>query len=510
MKLLEKYMPKILLIAIVIVTLAKLSLVGEGFMTFPDESRYIPAGRVLESLAHLDIKEAAANLNQTKGRPGETLIKTIPSAVQYATAELFGMETYESANSYPLFIFNFIIYCLILLILYRIAKLLLKDKILAMFSVLLYCCLINGYIYIRHTLPYDCSLLIMSYVLLQVLKKTNQNTLSIKNMLILGFNAFFGYVVYPGYVLLFALIFIMLMTNKLTKTNFLQRIKYGMFYGAGSIICLLLFEGIARIGNTSYIQDSITLSKTITQGSFEEGFSFLFKYLYHVEAINGILIITGLLLFIGILFYNLFKNKMLTDIHRLFIITAILFLLYASAGYFFHKMIWYGRLLHQFFFVLTLITAYSFGFISQSMKYKQALLGCISAIIVTTFIFNLIEYKSYAYPQDVAWSVIKQNPNYELQELCEYPPLSNMIQYAQEKNNNNIDGTHRLIIVNGCFYYPLNNSNLYQEYIPEKGMQLILNKPYFHNYSGYLFEGCNIEERAMYKKLKLSIKVYME
>ncbi|NDI99868.1 hypothetical protein GWA97_12330 [Flavobacterium sp. LaA7.5] len=508
MQLSEKYISKILLIAIVLVTLAKLSLIGEGFMTFPDEARYMPSGKVLENLAHFDIKEAAANLNKTQGRPGETLIKTIPSALQYASAELFGMETYESANSYPLFLFNFTVYYLILLQLYNIAKLLLKDKVLALFSVLLYCCLINGYIYIRHTLPYDCSLLVMSYVLLQVLKTTMNNTFSTKKMLLLGFIAFFGYVIYPGYVLLFGLVFIILITNKLNKNNLLKRIKYGMFYTVGSIICLLLFELIARIGDTSYIQDSITLSKTITQGNFEEGFSFLFKYLYYVESINGIIISIGLLLFAGILLYNVFIGRKVTDIHLLFIVTAILFLLYASNGYFLHKMIWYGRLLHQFFFVLTIITAYAFGHISQNISYKKIVLSSISGIAIVTFIINLIEYKSYAYPQDVAWSVIKQNPEYNLEGVCEYPSHVNMIQYAQEKNNRNNRGSNQLIIVNGCYYYPLNNRKLHQEYTPENNMKLILNQPYFHNYKGYLFEGCTSEEREMYKELNLAVKVY--
>jgi len=506
---LEKYTSKILLIVIILITLAKLSLIGEGFMTFPDEVRYIPSGKVLENIAHLDIKEAAKSLNETQARPGETLIKTIPSALQYITAEVFGMETYESKNSYPLFLFNFLIYCLILLSLYKIAKLLLNNTILALFSILLYCCLVNGYIYIRHTLPYDCSLLIMSYVLLQILKITRDDTFSIKKALILGFIAFFGYVVYPGYILLFTLVFLMFMINKVTKDNFKQRIKYGVFYGIGSVLCLLFFEIIARIGGTSYIQDSITLSKTITQGDFNEGFSFLFKYLYNVESITGIIIIIGIVIFIGGLFYKIFKYEKLTAIHKLFIITALLFIAYASAGYFFHKMIWYGRLLHQFFFILALITTYSLWYLLQNIKYKQIIVLTISSIITLTFIFNLIEYKSYAYPQDIAWNIIKDNPGYELEEVCEYPLLKNMLEYAQEKNNISINNPDKkVIIVNACYYHPFNDKNLYHKYTPNNNMSLLLEKPYFHNYNGYLFEGCNIEQREMYKETNLTIRVY--
>ncbi|KAF2516900.1 hypothetical protein E0W68_11840 [Flavobacterium salilacus subsp. salilacus] len=507
MQLSEKHISKILLIAIVLVTLAKLSLIGEGFMTFPDEARYMPSGKVLENLAHFDIKEAAANLNKTQGRPGETLIKTIPSALQYASAELFSMETYESANSYPLFLFNFTVYCLILLQLYNIAKLLLKDKVLALFSVLLYCCLINGYIYIRHTLPYDCSLLVMSYVLLQVLKTTKNNTFSTKKMLLLGSIAFFGYVVYPGYVLLFGLVFIILITNKLTKSNLLQRIKYGMFYTAGSIICLLLFELIARIGDTSYIQDSITLSKTITQGNFEEGFSFLFKYLYNVESVNGIIISIGLLLFVGILIYNVFIGRKVTDIHLLFIVTAILFLLYASNGYFFHKMIWYGRLLHQFFFVLTIITAYAFGYISQNISYKKIVPSSISGIAIVTFIINLIEYKSYAYPKDIVWEIEKTTSYNNLKEACEHSDGWSVMDYIHSKHQP-VTTADTIVLVNGCYFYPLEDIESYNPYITNKNEKLILAKPYFINFKAYQYEGYTIKARQNIDSLQLKIKVY--
>ncbi|AXG74941.1 hypothetical protein DVK85_12165 [Flavobacterium arcticum] len=507
MQQLEKYIPKLLFITIIIVTLTKLSLIGEGFMAFPDESRYIPSGEVLESLAHFDIKGAAANLNATQGRPGETFIKIIPSAVQYTSAELLGMETYESANSYPLFLFNFIIYCLLLILLYKIAILLLKDRVLALFSVLLYCCLINSYIYMRHTLPYDCSLLIMGFALLQVLKATINNDFDVKKMLFLGFTAFFGYVIYPGYVLLFGLVFIILMINRLTKENLLSRIKYAVFYGIGSVICLLLFEVIARIGNTSYIQDSITLSKTITQGDFKESFSFLFKYLYHVEYINGILLIIGLIVFISTLLYNIFKRKALTSIHKLFIVTALLFLLYASAGYFFHKMIWYGRLLHQFIFILTLITAYSFGYLSQNIKYKNLVISCISCIAMMTFTLNIIEYKSYAYPKDIVWKIENTTSYNDLIEVCEHDDSWSIMAYINSKHKPVVTADN-IVLINGCYFYPLEHIESYNPFIANDNEKLILVKPHFINYKAYQYEGYNIIERQNIDSLKLKIKVY--
>ncbi len=508
MHLSEKYISKILLAAIILVTLAKLSLIGEGFLTFPDELRYIPSGKVLENVAHLDIKEATANLNKTQGRPGDTLIKTIPSAVQFITAELFGMETYESANSFPLFLFNFVIYCLILLQLYKIAKFLLKDRVTALFSVLLYCCLINGHIYLRHTLPYDCSLLIMSFVLLQVFKTTEYNNFDIKKMLLLGFTAFFGYAVYPGYILLFGLVFIILMINKLSKSNFLPRIKYGIAYTTGSIICLLFFEGISRIGNTSYIKSSIMLSKTISQGSFEEGFSFLFKYLYYVESVNGIIIIIGIILFISIMLYGLFKSKEIQSIQRLFIVITILFLLYAGSGYFFHKMIWYGRLLHQFYFILTLAAAYSFGYLLQRPKYKHIIVSGISAIAIVTLFFNIIDYKSYAYPKDILWKVANTQSYNNLTEICEHDDSWSIMDYINLKHKPTPKADN-IILVNGCYFHPFESAESYNTYTPHDNEKLIIAEPYFINYKAYQYEGYSIAARKNIDSLQLKIKVYI-
>src|SRR6185295_17018051 len=122
---------------------------------------------------------------------------------QYASAKLFGLYYYENMNSYPLFLFNFLIYCLILVVHYRFSRLIFKDNILALISVLMYSALTNSYLYLRHALPYDMSLLILYQVFYVVVKNAEVNIFTYKQSFILGLISFFGYIVYPGYFTLF-------------------------------------------------------------------------------------------------------------------------------------------------------------------------------------------------------------------------------------------------------------------------------------------------------------------
>ena len=496
---------RILILLILLLTGCKLFLIGEGFMTFPDENRYIPAGWVLERLATADLKGAANALNCAQGRPGDVLIKTIPAAVQFATAELTGMETYQSQNFYPLFIFNFLVYCLTLFMVFKIGVALLKDRVAALCAVVLYCCLVNSYIYLRHTLPYDESLLLYCIVLYHILKTTLDNTFSNLKMLALGFTAFFAHLVYPGFIMLFAMLFGILLCNKPEWTAIWKRIKFAAYYTAGSVFCLLLFEAISRPGGTSYIKASVTLSNTISQGSFNEGYSFLFKYLLDVEGVTGAILITGCIAAIAVASREIITQRRLNSIVLVITFLVILFLVYSGTGYFLHKMVWYGRLLHQFYFLLPIFTIWALQHIKNA-RIKVYGGWALVTVFIAVFTFNLAEYKRYAYPKDVAWALIKDVPTAKISGYCEYPPHSDMLVYLKLKTNpDNFPANY--LITNSCFYYPFIDGAAISPFKNGVG-QAMFSKPYFHNYSAYLYEGCSIEERELYRAANLQVQVY--
>ena len=124
-------------------------------MAFPDEVRYCQSGIAFQDLSHFKLVAAVKAIASTQGRPADAILNLFPITLQYITAHIFNLNYYESQNSYAVFVCNFIIYCLILLVHYRFSKLLLYDSYLAFASVVLFSTLTNSYLYLRHALPYE-------------------------------------------------------------------------------------------------------------------------------------------------------------------------------------------------------------------------------------------------------------------------------------------------------------------------------------------------------------------
>src|SRR5665647_1299700 len=92
----------LLITIIVLITVIKLNLIGTGFLAFPDEMRYCQSGIALQHLSELNIGAATKDIFSTQGRPADAVLKIIPNAMQYVTANIFRLNYYESKNSYPL------------------------------------------------------------------------------------------------------------------------------------------------------------------------------------------------------------------------------------------------------------------------------------------------------------------------------------------------------------------------------------------------------------------------
>jgi hypothetical protein len=505
---------------IVLVTAIKLDLIGAGFLAFPDEVRYCESGRALQNIAELKIDAAIKDIYLTQGRPADAIVNIIPNALQYLTARIFNLSLYEPENTYPLFLFNFVIYCLILIIFYKIANLLLKDNILALISVLLYSTLTNSYVYLRHALPYDLSLLIFYFIIYKIVIHTNENNLSFLNSLIIGFCSFLGFLVYPGYFPLFIVAVIILFFNNLSKIYIYKKLYYSGSYILGSIVCLVIFDKIGRIAGRSYIYDAIDLSKTITQGSFKESFSFILKYLFGVEGITGIFLLVGLSTFFLIMLYRI-KNKTFKQyslINLLAIALLVNYLAYASAGYFFHKVVFYGRLLHQYLPFICILSIYSINKILNKLTRKSKLvLSLISIMFIVNFGVNFINYKSCSYPRDILWNLIKTNNPNNVKNIFAYDDHWPVMPIGSESiytnvNEKFINSYYNIILIGGNFsstlylVNPLNKDHIFN---PDSNYHLLESKSSFMNFKAYQFDsGASMIDRHNMDKRHLKIKIF--
>lgn len=507
----------ILIASIILVTVIKLGLIGTGSLTFPDEFRYFAAGNALQHLSELKIGAAMNDLFSTKSKPGDVILQTIPNAIELITSRIFKLYRYESNNHYPLFIFNFIIYCCILIVHFKFSKLVLKDTFLALVSVLLFSSLTNSYLYLRHVLAYDTSLLIFYWLIYKIVKYTDADILSLKKSTLIGTFSFFGFLVYPGYFPLFFLGLSLLFFNNLSSKNIIKRIYHSSYYIFGSIYCLIVFEAMARLGGVSYISDALHASSIVTQGSPEESFTFLIKYLFEVERITGIILMIGLPIFCFVMI-KLIKNKTFKQNTLIMLLGTILigfYLAYASVGYFFHNFYLMGRTLHQYFPFFCIFSLFAINKLLIKMTKKNELvLFFISLVVILNFGINFTQYYSISYPRDIYWKLSKTYRWEDIENVLEYTKSwSVMPEYTDHIHYPNIpiirgEKFPKVLVTNCCYAYPVNNLEFYHKFTPNDNYNLLATKTHWLNFKAYQFEACSITERNTIDKINLQIKIF--
>ncbi|RMB57452.1 hypothetical protein EAX61_11945 [Dokdonia sinensis] len=490
---------------IVIAALSKLLLINKGMLAFPDETRVFASANLINSLADGNITQAIADVFSTKGRPGQVIMNLLPVGVQYATGKIFGLSTFQPVNTWPFFLVNFAVYIGILWLQFKIAILIFKNRTGALLGVLIFCCLTNSYVYLRHALPYDKSLIIFYFVLWKLLK--SEVTLSRKRSFQLGLWAFFAFLIYPGYILFYTLLigfFLVYNLNKFKLKNRIQNIA--VFLLAGGIL-LVATELLSRLGNVSYLAISSNLSTSIIQGSFSESYIFLPRYLYEVEGTLGVLICVGILGYVVILLKvirdkELFKNSLAL----LFVGSVALLLVYATAGYFFEKVTFYGRLIHQ---MMPLFCLFLVAVLYKMLPKAQLKLSITVIAIISVMMYglHLTDYLQYDYPLDVAWNFKVNHPDAIYEEHCELGNSWSMItNYEQQQQKAENPETFKL--VNACYFYPVPKAETWQAYEPREPSVLLYEGLHFKKFVAYQFEGIAPEERAIFRTLDLKIKVY--
>ena len=258
--------PRFLSFILLAVTVLKLGLMGSGLFAFEDEGRYTNAARALKNFAHGRIAAGLEEVFSTQGRPGETLLRTIPNALQFLTSRVHGVHIYAPSNTYPLFLFNFAVFLLLLMVLYRYALVLLRSRNSALLAVLLYSSLLNPQLYLRHAVPYDLGLLALLFVLGEISRRAEEDAWRPMAFLTLGVAACFGCAIYPGYYPIFLVAGVVLLLANWKKATWIARSWCVAAYIVGGFGCLASLEALSRVGGRSYLKELSTLSGQITGG----------------------------------------------------------------------------------------------------------------------------------------------------------------------------------------------------------------------------------------------------
>jgi hypothetical protein len=492
---------------IILTNISKLSLSGKGLLTEPDEKRYYMTWSFLKHLLQGDINGSITAIFYLKsGRPLGFVIHGIPALLQYISAHIFNFELFESQNSFPVFFYNLLVFTLILYTFYKIVYLIFQDKTLALTGIFITGILVNNYVYLRHIYPYNESLLIFLFLTYRIINKyINRQKLNLRKTTVYGFLAFLALLIYPAYYLYFiAVFFQLIITQFFIVKEKKYAIKQCISFGIGSFIALMIIEVLSRSVNLSYIDHIIHLSGTVIQGSFSENFVFLFKYFKEVEQLNGLLLTAGMIIFF--LWIILKKEKRHSSVIILFVSFLIPFLWHAGMGYFFHKYTFYGRIIHLFVPVIIIINLYVLNLINNK-EARNSIILIIGLLMSIQFFFQLQSYRNIAYPRDVYWSYLKTYPRTKIVEISEYENSWSNLPQRLDSLYINPEIKDSISIVNGQYFYPVNDIKKYHKYTGKTG-KLIFDKPHFINYKAYQYEGYGINERKLIDRMKLRIKVF--
>ena len=148
---------------------------------------------------------------------------------------------------------------------------------------------------------------------------------------------------------------------------------------------------------------------------------------------------------------------------------------------------------------------------------KNSLIPAVSVIAVVNYIVSFAEYSSYAYPRDVASELIQENPTAAFDFYCEYENNWSVIEKLTGKEADILASPvaadsqpDRLVMVNSCFFYPVDDPSKYHAYNPTPAQKLVGSEKHFMSFKAYQFEGYKPIERELVDKLGMEIRMYSE
>ena len=481
-------------------------LVGKGALAFVEEQRYVTAMLGLRSLGEGHWQAFLQAINSMGARPGDGLWRVIPGLGQAMLLLLFNLNPNSPPSLQVPQVFNVLVMSLNALLLYQIYRCFFRVGF-ALLGVALYSCLVNTNLYLRHLLPYDHALFFFLLALWLLLKMPEGT--AIRRPWIVGVLSGFSYAVYPGYFMgpavLLALVVLLAVTGHFgKKTPSPRRFLPILAQVAGLITVPVFLQGLAYVSETSYFASSRYMATTVTQGSFDEGFSFIGTYFQQVEGWFGIgllaLAVVGLLLSLGQLWEGR-KQRGQQPAASLVVAGVVVLGFLSWLGYAVlvqvgHWLVFYGRILHFFipFVVLGALVALQ-RLTQQWLAGPKWLFVGGGVLALWQFGDFVAAYALVAYPSDVAY-------DYGIRDARQIVGIRttgcdrNVVFYrpfGPRLRNQPTFATPRYELINFAYLYPL---SCYQAITADE-RKVVVSVPYFMKYTPYQFEGHNPSQRAL-------------
>jgi len=484
----------------------KVFLLGKGYFSTPDEYRLNAAKNLIGFCMEGQEKKAVSQLFEVQGRPGMVIAFLLPAGIQFLIANYF-LESYDTAVlAWVIYVFNFVIFLLILRSLFSLCRKMGMQDHASYAVIILYSVSVNGYLNLRHVTPLDISLLLslMAYNSLLSAKGGSTRALVMQGLL----NAA-SLLVYPGYYcLFFSFVLIGCWQNKglcLQPKGW----NKGVVFASAFIAPFFLLELLARMFQTSYLGELNQLGQTITQGSFDEGFTFVFSYLWHVESWVGVVYLAGLFFFFLFIKRSISNSNGNMIIYVVLISVFISFLGYCLMVYFAHKMLFTGRVLHQFMPFFSMATIVGFWLLFENTNQSHKFLAVLSVFLLLVSLPVYLRYYRVEYPKDFYRKVSGQH-NLRPGQIDYHSQWTQCLWRKETLPDiHNKDG-RRLVLVNWCHPSdgPPTDGFGWNRFIPQSHHSLLAKAPHYMSFSGYQFEGAKSEQRKALAEYPPELKVY--
>lgn len=501
--------------------LLRLALLGRGALVDYDERRYFQSFEALRAAAHGNWRACAYALSIVDARPLDALWRCLPAAGQLLLARYAGWDIYTYPSLLLPTLLNWVATVLAAWFFLRICQRLLAStpaaRQWALVAAVLYASLVNTNLYVRHVLPYDGALALFLGLLYWVLRQPAKPSGWFWTKL--GAGAGLLWLFYPGYYAGPVLLVLPLFDWQRPLRWVVAHLAQLVALGVGFALTLAAAEALSRLGGAPpFWVVSYDLSLHILQGDPAEGYTFWLKYLWQVEGVLGMVLLTLLLLAFVQVGQRIGCEGMASSIphtprQRVLAAALLLFLVHATAAAVGHRMVWYGRLLHLYvpFLVLAGVAA-----LASSAPHRRAaglaLGGC--AVGVVSYILFFINYQQVFYPPDViatyhlnCLSASQLRYYEEVHGPSGLPFPARGARSAASVQCPPASPDSLSILLNFAPLYPLTAATLTK--VPGFGLEarVLFDGPHYASFPAYSFEGLTPGERAETHRRRFRLRV---
>lgn len=501
--------------------LLRLSVLGKGAFGSYDEGRYLQSFSALRAVAHGDWRGCAYALSMTDARPLDALWRCVPAAGQLALSHWAGYSIYTYPSLLLPTALNWATTVLTAWFFFAICRQLLRQHVASLqwslVAAILYAGLVNTSLEVRHVSPYDGALLLFMGLLCWVIRQPVAT--SVWFWLKLGLGAGAIWLIYPGYYAAPVLLVVPLLSWRRPLAWVKGNFQYVLLFGAAFATPLLAAEALSRYGGgPPFWAISYDLSLHILQGDPDEGYTFLFAYLWQVENALGLVLLLLLALAVGQKLHGLRKEGFAaiiphTPLQKLLLTAVLLFLLHATAAAGWHRIVWYGRLLRLYMPFIVLAGVAALGAVRWQLAASWlALSSCLVA--VGSYLLFLVAYARIVYPPDIIGAYkLSCIPDSKILYLNEVKTADKLLyrvhssRVAPAVDCPAVPGDSLTVLVNFALLYPLTEASHRELPYFGRAVRVLLDAPLDRSFPAYEFEGLRPAERAEARRRQFRLRI---